>query len=254
MDRKIAIVASDAEAAQAALSELVGRYPTVDPSEADAIVALGGDGFMLQTLHRFIDQGTPIYGVHRGSIGFLMNPYRVDDLPERLNHAEAVTLHPLVMTAERGSGEIIRELAINEVALLRQSPQMAKIRITVDGIQRLEELMCDGVLVATPAGSTAYNLSAHGPIIPLATGVLALTPISPFRPRRWRGAILPHEAVVRFDMVEGAKRPVSVSADSSEVRDVLSVEVRETRDVSLHVLFDREFNLQERVLQEQFEG
>jgi NAD+ kinase len=254
MDRRVAIVASEAESAQAALSELVQLYPTVDPDRAELVVALGGDGFMLQTLHRFIDRGIPIYGMHRGSVGFLMNAYRPDELMARLERAETVTLYPLAMTATRASGEIIEELAINEVALIRQSPQVAKIRISVDGIVRLPELMCDGVLVATPAGSTAYNLSAHGPILPLGTDVLALTPISPFRPRRWRGAILPHDAVVRFDMVEGVKRPVTVSADSTEVRDVISVEVKETRKAAINLLFDREFNLQERVLQEQFEG
>jgi NAD+ kinase len=192
--------------------------------------------------------------MHRGSVGFLMNSYRTTRLPERIETADAVRLHPLAVNATCAGGIQRQALAINEVALLRQSPQMAKIRISVDGVQRLDELMCDGVLLATPAGSTAYNLSAHGPIIPLGAGVLALTPISPYRPRRWRGAILPHDCVVSFEMREPVKRPVSVAADSIEARDVLAVEVRENREITLTLLFDHDHNLQERVLKEQFEG
>jgi NAD+ kinase len=251
-DRNIAIVASEAEAAQAALAELTQRYPTVPPDQADVIVALGGDGFMLETLHRYLDRHLPIYGVHRGSVGFLMNSYAPDGLMERLARSDAVRLRPLAMRALCADGSSHSALAINDVALLRQSRQMAKIRITVDGVRRLDELMCDGVLIATPAGSTAYNLSAHGPIIPLAAEVLALTPISAFRPRRWRGAILPHAATVTFDILEPAKRPVSACADSTEVRDVIAVEVRQTSDVELTLLFDHEHNLEERVLKEQF--
>jgi NAD+ kinase len=254
VSRNIAFVAAESETAQAALAELTRLYPTVPPSEADVIVALGGDGSMLQTLHAHLDRHVPIYGMHRGSIGFLMNAYDPEGLLERIDSADAVRLHPLAVTATRQDGEIRQALAINEVALLRQSPQMAKIGIAVDGVRRLDELMCDGVLLATPAGSTAYNLSAHGPILPLGADVLALTPISPYRPRRWRGAILPHDSVVRFEMHEAHKRPVSAAADSIEVRDVVSVEVRETRDVTLTLLFDHDHNLQERVLKEQFEG
>jgi NAD+ kinase len=250
----IAIVASEAPAAQAGLAQLTGRYRTVKPDDADVIVALGGDGFMLQTLHDYLDRHVPIFGMHRGSLGFLMNAYTPDGLLERVIAADAVRLHPLSMTATRANGEIRHALAINEVALLRQSPQMAKLGIAVDGVERLPELMCDGVLIATPAGSTAYNLSAHGPILPLGSGVLALTPISPYRPRRWRGAILRHDSVVRFQTHETEKRPISVAADSVEVRDVLSVEVRENRELALTLLFDPDHNLQERVLKEQFEG
>jgi NAD+ kinase len=250
----IAIVASDAIGARVALAELQRRYRTVSPDEADVIVTLGGDGFMLQTLHASIDRHVPIFGMHRGSVGFLMNAYAPERLLERIAEADPVRLYPLAMSATRENGEVRTAVAINEVALLRQSPQMAKIRIAVDGVERLAELMCDGVLLSTPAGSTAYNLSAHGPILPLGAGVLALTPISPFRPRRWRGAILPHDSVVSFTMHEPQKRPVSVAADSREVRDVVAVEVRENRDVAFTLLFDRDHNFQERVLKEQFEG
>lgn len=254
MQRAIAIVASDADAATAARDDLARRYGNVEPAQAEFIVALGGDGFMLETLHRYMDLHTPIFGMHRGSVGFLMNDYSPDGLEKRLAQAELVHLNPLVMKARCADGTQYEALAINEVALTRQSRQMAKIKVTVDGICRMEELMCDGVMVATPAGSTAYNLSAHGPILPLGAGILALTPISAFRPRRWRGAILPHQAVVRFDVLEPEKRPVSAEADSVEVRDVLFAEVRESTELSLTVAFDREHNLQERVLKEQFVG
>jgi NAD+ kinase len=249
---KIAIAASEAEAAQAAQEELSQRYPTVPPEAADVIVALGGDGFMLETLHRYLDRHLPIFGMHRGSVGFLMNAYRPDRLVERLAEADPVRLHPLEMRVRCTDGSDRSALAFNDVALLRQSRQMAKIRIKVDGVCRLEELMCDGVLVATPAGSTAYNLSAHGPILPLGSDVMALTPISAFRPRRWRGAILGQSATVRFEILEQGKRPVSAVADSTEVRDVLSVEIRRTREVALTLLFDHDHNLEERVLKEQF--
>jgi len=251
---KIAIVASEAEAAQTALAELQRRYPTVAVEEADVIVALGGDGFMLETLHRHLDRHLPIFGMHRGSVGFLMNGYSPENLFERLAKADTERLHPLAMQATTADGKCHQALAINEVALLRQTRQMAKIRISVDGVQRMDELMCDGVMVATPAGSTAYNLSAHGPIIPFGSGVLALTPISAFRPRRWRGAVLPHKVTVTFEMLEPLKRPVSAGGDFIEVRDVVRVEVRETREVSLSLLFDHEHNLEERVLKEQFES
>ncbi len=206
---------------------------------------------MLETLHRRLSKGVPIYGMHRGSVGFLMNPYRPDGLYERLAAAQPVVLHPLEMRTRDGHGEQCA-LAFNEVSLLRQSRQAAKLRISVDGIVRIEELMADGILVATPVGSTAYNLSAHGPIIPLGAGVLALTPISAFRPRRWRGALLPHEARVEIQALETDKRPVSAVADFSEARDVETVEIHENRDISMTLLFDRESNLEERVLKEQF--
>jgi NAD+ kinase len=249
---KIAVVAAETEPAQFALAELSRCYPCVDPERADVIVPLGGDGFMLETLHRFLSMGAPIYGMHRGSVGFLMNAYRPEGLYERLAAAQPVGLHPLEMTARDDRGEQHNALAFNEVSLLRESRQAAKLRVSVDQVVRLEELMADGILVATPVGSTAYNLSAHGPIIPLGAGVLALTPITAFRPRRWRGALLPHEARVRIDALETDKRPVSAVADFTEVRDVVTVEINENRDVSMTVLFDHDSNLEERVLKEQF--
>ncbi|MTJ80949.1 MAG: NAD kinase [Telmatospirillum sp.] len=249
---RIAFVAADIEAAQCALACLTDRYGSVPPSEADVIVALGGDGFMLETLHQHIDRHVPIYGMNRGSVGFLLNVYDPERLPERLARAETVRLHPLVMKARTVDGSLHEALAINEVSLLRETRQAAKIRIRIDGRTRLDELICDGVLVATPAGSTAYNLSAHGPIIPMGAGVLALTSISAFRPRRWRGALLPHTAKVVFEILENGKRPVSAVADYTEVRDVTEVEVREDRSTHLRLLFDPEHNLEERILAEQF--
>jgi NAD+ kinase len=249
---RIAVVAAETEAAQQALAELCRRYPCVAPEEADIVIPLGGDGFMLETLHRFLPQGVPIYGMHRGSVGFLMNLYRPDGLFERLATAQPVVLHPLEMIARDDDGGRHRALAFNEVSLLRESRQAAKLRVTVDGIMRIDELMADGILVSTPVGSTAYNLSAHGPIIPLGAGVLALTPISAFRPRRWRGALLRHEAQVRIDALETDKRPVSAVADFTEARDVVSVEIHENRDIAMTLLFDHEANLEERVFKEQF--
>jgi NAD+ kinase len=249
---KIAFLAADSEPAQLACKRLAGLYPAAAPEAADVIVALGGDGFMLQTLHSVMERPVPIFGMNRGSVGFLLNEYREDGLVERLRAAVKVTLHPLRMRARRVGGEEVEAMAINEVALLRQTRQTAKIGIAIDGVERLSELTCDGVLVATPAGSTAYNLSAHGPIIPLGAGLLALTPISAFRPRRWRGALLPHKAEVRFDVLEADKRPVSATADFTEARDVVRVDIREDRSVGLTLLFDPEHNLEERVLKEQF--
>jgi len=249
---RIAVVAAETEAAQAALGELCRLYPCVEPERAEVIVPLGGDGFMLETLHRFLSRGVPLYGMHRGSVGFLMNAYRPEGLYERLAAAQPVVLHPLEMTARDEHGGHHLALAFNEVSLLRESRQAAKLRVSVDGVVRIEELMADGILVATPVGSTAYNLSAHGPIIPLGAGVLALTPISAFRPRRWRGALLPHEARVEIQALETDKRPVSAVADFSEARDVKTVEIHENRDISMTLLFDRESNLEERVLKEQF--
>jgi len=249
---RIAVVAAETEAALQAREELASRYPSVPPEHAQVIVPLGGDGFMLETLHRFLSKGVPIFGMHRGSVGFLMNPYRADGLVERLAAAQPVVLHPLEMNAVDEKRTRHKALAFNEVSLLRESRQAAKLRIGVDGVVRIEELMADGILVATPVGSTAYNLSAHGPIIPLGAGVLALTPISAFRPRRWRGALLPHQAEVKIEALETDKRPVSAVADFTEVRDVMVVDIHENRDIAMTLLFDREFNLEERVFKEQF--
>ncbi len=249
---RIAVVAAETDVAQQASAELCRLYPCVPPEEAEIVVSLGGDGFMLETLHRFLPQGVRIYGMHRGSVGFLMNPYRPDRLDERLAEAQPVVLHPLEMTARDEQGGRHRALAFNEVSLLRESRQAAKLRITVDGVVRIDELTADGILVATPVGSTAYNLSAHGPIIPLGAGVLALTPISAFRPRRWRGALLRHEARVRIDALESDKRPVSAVADFTEARDVVTVEIHENRDIQMTLLFDHDANLEERVFKEQF--
>jgi NAD+ kinase len=249
---RVAFVAADTEPAHQALAELRRKYRHVAPKEAEIIVPLGGDGFMLETLHRYTPQGLPIFGMHRGSVGFLMNAYSPDGLLERLTAAQPVVLHPLEMVATNERGHQQRGIAFNEVSLLRESRQNAKLRVSVDGVVRLEELMSDGILVATPVGSTAYNLSAHGPIIPLGSNILALTPISAFRPRRWRGALLPRGAQVRIDALETDKRPVSAVADFTEARDIVTVEIRENRDIAMTLLFDREFNLEERVLKEQF--
>ncbi|MBP2298245.1 NAD kinase [Azospirillum picis] len=253
---RIAVACADTEEARAARTRLVHRYGNAPAEQADVIVALGGDGFLLETLHRALarnrERPTPVYGMNRGSVGFLLNAYREEDLAERIVAAQQVRLHPLRMVATRVNGERVEALGINEVSLLRETRQAAKLRITVDGVVRMPELICDGALVATPAGSTAYNLSAHGPIVPLNAGVLALTPISTFRPRRWRGALLPHTAKITFDILEEAKRPVSAVADFTEVREVLCVEVAECREVGLTLLFDPELNFEERILKEQF--
>ncbi len=252
-DPSFAFVASDAQEAREALARLEARYSTVAPEAADVVVALGGDGFVLETLHRYLARGTPIYGMNRGTVGFLMNLYDEDDLPERLGRAKKVTLHPLAMTVQSLAGESLEALAINEVSLLRQSHQAAKLRLRIDGVVRMPELICDGVLVATPAGSTAYNLSAHGPIVPIGAPLLALTPISAFRPRHWRGALLPNTTRVVFDVLESDKLPVSATADYTEVRNVLRVEVTEDRTITLRLLFDPEHNLEQRIIQEQFQ-
>lgn len=249
---KIAFVAGESTLAREALAELTRRYGNAPPDEAEVIVALGGDGFMLQTLHRHMDLGVPLYGMKRGTVGFLMNTYHEEDLLERLNRAQTANLHPLRMRARRDGGDSAEALALNEVSLLRQTRQAARVRVLVNGRERLSELVCDGIMVATPAGSTAYNLSAHGPILPLDAGVLALTPISPFRPRRWRGAILPRDAQVRLEIIEADKRPVSATADATEVRDVTVVDVEEVRDITLRLMFDPEHNLEERIMGEQF--
>jgi NAD+ kinase len=224
----------------------------VEEAEADVLVALGGDGFMLETLHRTLESHKPIYGMNRGSVGFLMNDFAEENLLQRIAAAERATIHPLSMSAIDRRRVQRRGLAINEVSLLRQTRQTAKLRVSIDGKVRMPELVCDGALVSTPAGSTAYNLSAHGPIIPLTAKALALTPISAFRPRRWRGALLPHTARVTFEVLESDKRPVSAVADNFEVRDVVEVQVAENRDVSLVMLFDAGRSLEERGLDEQF--
>jgi NAD+ kinase len=219
--------------------------------DASVIVALGGDGFMLQTLHQFLRRNLPIYGMNFGSIGFLMNEFREEELQSRLDAATATKIHPLLMRAQSAKGSV-EALAFNEVSLLRETRQTAKLRISLDGKIRLNELICDGILVSTPAGSTAYNLSAHGPILPIDAALLAITPLSPFRPRRWRGALLPHQAKVRIDILEPAKRPVSATADSSEVREVTQVDIAEDRSTSMTMLFDAGHSLDERILAEQF--
>ncbi len=250
--KRIAFCASDRPEAVVARERLAGLYGSVPEAEAEVIVALGGDGFMLETLHANLARGTPVYGMNRGSVGFLMNDYSEEGLADRISAAGRAVIHPLEMEAWTEDGNVHTGLAINEVSLLRQARQSAKLRISVDGKVRLEELACDGCLVATPAGSTAYNLSAHGPIIPLDARMLALTPISAFRPRRWRGALLPHNATVEFEVLEANKRPVSAVADNLEVRRVLRVAVRERRDISLTMLFDAGRSFEERVLAEQF--
>lgn len=251
MSAKLHFVASAAPEAQAVLKPLQKRYGDAGPDAATTIVALGGDGFMLQTLHSFVGRAIPIYGMNLGSVGFLMNEFREDDLAERVSKAVATSIHPLKMTTVSAKGENAA-IAFNEVSLFRQTYQAAKIRIILDGKTRLEELICDGILVATPAGSTAYNLSAHGPILPLDSKLLALTPLSAFRPRRWRGALLPRDAKISFEVLDAAKRPVSAVADNYEVRDISRVDVAEDRSITTTMLFDPGHSLDERILAEQF--
>ena len=253
MPAKLAFIASDRPEAREALDRLVARYGENAANDADVIVALGGDGFMLEMLHDNLAARRPIYGMNRGSVGFLMNDYREDDLLARIAAAEEAVIHPLDMTAVDAAGRTHKALAINDVSLLRETRQTAKLRVLIDGKPRLEELICDGVLVSTPAGSTAYNLSAHGPIIPIDAQVLAVTPISAFRPRRWRGALISHKAQVTFEILESDKRPVSAVADNVEVRGVIRVDVTEDRSISLSVLFDAGRSLEERMLAEQFQ-
>ncbi len=249
---QLAFVVSGAPGTPESLDSLRRRYGNVDPEDADVIVAIGGDGFMIETMHRYLALDVPIYGMHGGTVGFLMNTYGEEGLRERVEAAEMSVLHPLRMLATSADGATVDALAINEVSLLRQTRQAAKVRITIDRTVRVEELICDGVLLATPAGSSAYNFSAHGPIIPIGAPVLALTPISAFRPRRWRGALLDSKAQVRFETIEHWKRPLSAVADHTEVRNVLSVDVREDPTVELRILFDADHNLEERILREQF--
>jgi len=249
---KIAFVASSAPDAIAARERLIKAYGNAPESEAGVVVALGGDGFMLHMLHRFRDRGIPIFGMHRGTIGFLMNEFREDGLRERLKVAKGNTIHPLMMDVTDDAGKIHTAPALNEVSLLRQSYQAAKLRIHIDGKVRMEELICDGVLVATPVGSTAYNLSAHGPILPLDAPFLALTPISPFRPRRWRGALVPDRSKIEIEILESEKRPVNAVADHFEVRSVVRVRAHMDPASSVEMLFDPGHSLDERILNEQF--
>src|ERR1043165_5835359 len=249
---RIAFVASPIAEAQDARARLIQRYGDTDPADADVIVALGGDGLMLQTLHTFMTSGKPIYGMHRGTVGFLMNEFSENRLPERLAAAETTHIHPLLMSAVDSANTRRDSHAINEVSLFRQIYQAARLRILIDGKERLAELVADGVMVATPAGSTAYNLSAQGPIIPIKAPLLALTPISPFRPRRWRGALLPDRAKVMIEVLEAEKRPVAAVADHDEVRDVRSVEIGMDHTISIPMLFDPGHSLDERILREQF--
>ena len=251
MAQKLHFVASDVPEAQAVVGTLRARYGDAGADEATVIVSLGGDGFMLQTLHAFLNRRVPIYGMNLGSVGFLMNSFREDDLPKRIEAAEPTKIRPLLMRTLSPAGERTA-LALNEVSLLRQTHQAAKLRIILDGKIRLEELVCDGILVSTPAGSTAYNLSAHGPILPIDSALLAMTPLSAFRPRRWRGALLPRHVQIRFDVLEPGKRPVSAVADNTEVRDVSRVDVAEDRDTTVTMLFDAGHSLDERILDEQF--
>jgi len=248
----IAFVASKTEEAQAALADLRKRYAEAPIEQAQVIVALGGDGFMLRTLHRHLSLDKPVFGMKLGTVGFLMNQFHADALNDRIARAQPTRLKPLVMEAVSESGTSTTSLAFNEVSLLRQTKQAAHVRVSLNNAVKIEELMCDGVLVCTSAGSTAYNLSAHGPILPLGADVLAMTPISPFRPRRWRGAILRAGTEVKFDILDHYKRPVSATADSNEVRDVVEVTIRESREKTVTLLFDPEHNLEDRILNEQF--
>jgi NAD+ kinase len=250
--KHITFVASQTPEAREAYERLAKQYGNCEPKSADIIVALGGDGLMLQTLHDFMRSGKPIYGMHRGTVGFLMNDYSGDNLVERLSAAQIAVIHPLLMRARDAQGRVHEHYAINEVSLFRQSAQASNLRVLIDGQERLAELVADGVLVATPAGSTAYNLSVQGPIIPINAPLLALTPISPFRPRRWRGALLPDKAKVTIEVRDAEKRPVAAVADHDEVRSVRSVDITMDHSISLNMLFDPGHNLDERILREQF--
>jgi len=251
-NKKIALLASDTDVAQEAKESLLKLYDFSPREEAEIIVALGGDGFMLHLMHEIMHQDVAIFGMNCGTVGFLLNEFRPDQLMQRIEKSISVTLHPLKMTAYTNDDYKIEALAINEVSLLRETRQTAKLKIIIDDKVRMDNLVCDGILVATPAGSTAYNLSAHGPIIPMNSDILALTPISAFRPRRWKGALLPHSSKIRFEILEDKKRPVSAVADIKEVRNVSAVEVMEDKSVKITLLFDNEHTLEERIFNEQF--
>ena len=249
---RVACLADDSEVATQAKEKLESHISFCAPKEAQAMVVLGGDGFMLHCLHEFMDCNIPFYGMNCGTVGFLLNEFREENLLHRINFAKEETLHPLHMVATDQNGKEHHALAINEVSLLRETRQAAKLQVRIDEKTRLEELVCDGILVSTPAGSTAYNLSVNGPIVPLGTDLLALTPISPFRPRRWRGALLPHKAMVEFNILSPHKRPVSAVADFTEIRDVAQVQITEDQSKSLRLLFDDGHSLEERIVREQF--
>lgn len=249
---EIAFLASSHEDAQTALRRLSHQFGNAKPENAEFIVPLGGDGFMLESFHKYRALGKPFYGMNRGSLGFIMNDFNEDNLPVRLSNAKPCTLFPLRMRVTTINGQVHEALAFNEVSVWRETRQAAKIRIWIDGVMRLEELVCDGILVSTPAGSTAYNLSAHGPIIPLEAGVLAITPISAFRPRHWRGALLRHSVKVGLEVLESAKRPASAVADFTEVRDVHLIDIAEAREAGIIILFDPGQTLDERIIKEQF--
>lgn len=251
-DLRLCFLAAGAPLAQSARDRLIARYGDTPLDKAEVIVAIGGDGFMLDTLHATQDLPAPVYGMNRGTVGFLMNEFRPEGLTARLAAAEEAVVNPLTMTAITVGGEVHRALAINEVSLLRMQAQAAKLRITVDGRERMAELICDGAMVSTPAGSTAYNYSAHGPILPIGADVLAVTPVAAFRPRRWRGALLPAQARVRFDVLEPRKRPVMASADSASVDYIASVEVQTEFSIRHRLLFDPGHGLEERLIREQF--
>jgi NAD+ kinase len=252
MSEKIAFLAADTDSAQAALHELTEIYGQCDFKTADYIVALGGDGFMLQTLHLCQNLGAPVYGMNRGTVGFMMNAYEIKALPLRLANAEQQIINPLIMKATLVDGKVETALAINEVSLLRAGPQAAKLKIWVDNRQRMDELVCDGVLVATPAGSTAYNYSAHGPILPIGADVLAMTALNAYRPRRWRGALLPKTSIVRIDVLDNKKRPVMADADSVSFKNVKKVEISSETKIKHKILFNQGHGLDERLIQEQF--
>ena len=252
MSEKIAFLAADTHSAQAALHELTEIYGQCDFKTANYIVALGGDGFMLQTLHLCQNLRAPVYGMNRGTVGFMMNAYEIKALPLRLANAEQQIINPLIMKATLVDGKVETALAINEVSLLRAGPQAAKLKIWVDNRQRMEELVCDGVLVATPAGSTAYNYSAHGPILPIGADVLAMTALNAYRPRRWRGALLPKTSIVRIDVLDNNKRPVMADADSVSFKNVKKVEISSETKIKHKILFNQGHGLDERLIQEQF--
>ncbi len=249
---KMCFVANGKDDAQTACEHLIKKHGQTPSEDADIVIAIGGDGFMLQCLHDHMERDIPIYGLNFGSVGFLMNEYRENDLRERLEKAEEAIIHPLHMLATMANGDTVEALAINEVSLLRETRQTAKLQISIDDKVRMKELICDGLIVSTPAGSTAYNLSAYGPIIPIDADLLAVTPISAFRPRRWRGALLPHRAKIKLDVLESQHRPVSAVADNQEYRDVLSVTVEEDRSHKIQMLFDAGHSLEERIIAEQF--